>query len=376
MRYQGRPDLGLILAESFYSGAAVFTDNVCQAAPVIWSKDRFREGRAILANAGQANAQTGNPGLRDAAESASRLGELLGLDPNGVLLASTGIIGAPLNMEHLIKALPGLVRDLREDGFDGFSRAILTTDTVPKVAEAEVDSGGLRFSIWGCCKGSGMIAPSMATMLAFVLTDLKVEEGLLLQLLRDGTDKSFNRITVDGDTSTNDSLFLMSSGLSGDHPVSDPESREALAFREALQKVLTELALSIARDGEGATRLVSITVKGARDASEASRAARTVAESPLVKTAFYGQDPNWGRVLAALGRSGALFDPYKVDIDLDSVPWVRKGVDNGKEPEAKAVMGQRTYSMTIDLHNGKAEDTVHTTDLSHEYVSINASYRS
>jgi glutamate N-acetyltransferase/amino-acid N-acetyltransferase len=376
MRYKDRLDLGLIVAQDFYSGAAVFTTNICQAAPVLWSKDRYLGGRAILANAGQANAQTGKSGFEDATKCAQALGGLLRLEADKILLASTGVIGDRLNMEALESALPRLVESLREDAFEDFSKAILTTDTVPKVSQRTVELSGERASIWGCVKGSGMIAPTMATMLAFVLTDLKVEGNLLQKLLRDGTEQSFNRVTVDGDTSTNDSLFLISSGRVGKEEIRDESSTDAQSFQEALNEVLVELAKDIAKDGEGAQRFITVRVIGARDQKEALLAAKTVCESPLVKTAFYGKDANWGRVLAALGRSGAAFDQYSVDLDLDTVPWVRNGVDNGREEDAQKVMEKREYTLTIDLKNGEAKETFYTCDLTHDYISINSSYKS
>ncbi|MDR2613380.1 MAG: bifunctional glutamate N-acetyltransferase/amino-acid acetyltransferase ArgJ [Deltaproteobacteria bacterium] len=381
MRYRNRPDLGLIVADPYCGWSGVFTRNLCAAAPVLWSRERGR-GRAILANAGQANAQTGERGLEDARISAEALSRLLGsriagVGTDDVLLASTGVIGQPVNMEALLAALPGLVEGLSPGGLEGFSRAILTTDTVPKAERAEVkEPGGASYSIWGCVKGSGMIAPDMATMLGFVLTDRPCSSGFLRQALREATDLSFNRITVDGDTSTNDSVFLVSSGAAGGPALEAPGSPGADLFREGLAAVLRGLARRIVDDGEGATKTVTVTVRGAASDAEALRAARAVAGSPLVKTAFFGEDANWGRVLAALGRSGAALDPYRVDLYLDSVPWVKGGVDNGREAEAQEVMRKRGYSLTADLHAGPGEASVLTCDLSHGYVTINGSYRS
>ncbi|MDR2200111.1 MAG: bifunctional glutamate N-acetyltransferase/amino-acid acetyltransferase ArgJ [Deltaproteobacteria bacterium] len=375
-RYADRLDLGLILAEKFYSGAAVFTRNLCRAAPVLWSGERFPRGRAILANAGQANAQTGERGLSDCRLCAEELGKLLHLPPDEILLASTGVIGQNLNTGAILKALPELVRNASPAGFPDFASAILTTDTRPKIKTLRVEAGDSSFRLAGCAKGAGMLSPSMATMLAFVLTDLKVEENFLLSVLRHETERTFNRVTVDGDTSTNDSLFLISSGAAGAAPLDSPASSLGQAFKEALREILDDLAQELVRDGEGATRLVTVEVKGARNDQEAAKAARTVCESPLVKTAFFGSDPNWGRILAALGRSGAAFDPYKVDLFLDSVPWVKNGVDNQREKEAQTVMRKKEYALTIDLRNGPGRDKIYTSDLSHGYVTINASYRS
>ncbi len=376
LRYQERSDLGLIAADGPAAWAGVFTANICQASPVVWSRKAMSggRGRALLANAGQANAQTGRPGDEDCRLSASGLAGLLACAPEDVALASTGVIGQRLNVTALQGALPGLAAGLRPDGLDDFARAIMTTDTFAKTASAELAVGGKPVTVWGCAKGSGMIAPNMATMLGFVLTDAAASPEILRDLLSEGADLSFNRVTVDGDTSTNDCLMFMASGASGAPAV---ESGEALEnFRAAVFRVLKDLARQIARDGEGATRLVTIRLTGAASAGEARRAVRTVAESPLVKTAFFGADANWGRILAALGRSGARFDPYAVDLDLDDVPWVRGGLDNQRDREAAAVMKNREYTLSIDLKAGSAEYEMLTCDFSHDYVTINGSYRS
>ncbi|MDR2725980.1 MAG: bifunctional glutamate N-acetyltransferase/amino-acid acetyltransferase ArgJ [Candidatus Adiutrix sp.] len=376
MRYKDRLDLGLIMAEAPAAWAGVFTRNICQAAPVIWSIQGAARGRgrAFLVNAGQANAQTGRPGEADCRRSAEALGALLGLAPEEMLLASTGIIGQPVNMEALTAALPALAAGLSPDGLFDFAEAILTTDTRAKTAAGEFEMNGRPVAVWGCAKGSGMMAPDMATMLAFLLTDAELEPGLLKEVLAEGAELSFNRVTVDGDTSTNDCLLAMASGAAGAGPVTGGAALEG--FRAAAFGVMRSLARQIAQDGEGATRLVTIRVRGAATAAEARLAARTVAESPLVKTAFFGGDANWGRLCMALGRSGARFDPYAVDIDLDEVPWIRDGVDNGQEAAASAVMKKPEYVVDIDLKAGPGEYEALTCDLSPEYVAINGSYRS
>jgi glutamate N-acetyltransferase/amino-acid N-acetyltransferase len=376
MRYRGRPDLGLLVADPCRGAAGVFTRNLCPAAPVIWSRG-ITGGRAVLVNAGQANAQTGKKGLEDSRACAEAAAGRCGLKPSEILLASTGVIGDPLNMGALLEALPGLCAGLSPEGLEGFARAILTTDTVVKAERAEgAGPEGAPYTVWGCAKGSGMIAPDMATMLAFVLTDLPCSPAFLLDALRKGAGASFNRITVDGDTSTNDSLFILSSGAAGGPALESAESPGAGRFREILTGLLMNLARRIIDDGEGATKTVTVTVKGAASPREAEAAARAVAESPLVKTAFFGEDPNWGRVLAALGRSGASLDPYRVDLFLDSVHWVKDGIDNGREAEARQVMRRRSYSLTALLGRGDAEASVLTCDLSRGYVEINGSYRS
>ncbi|MDR1656215.1 MAG: bifunctional glutamate N-acetyltransferase/amino-acid acetyltransferase ArgJ [Deltaproteobacteria bacterium] len=375
LKYPDRLDLGLIVCDTFQASAGVFTQNICQAAPVLWSRPRVGKGRAVLVNSGQANAQTGADGLSDCLRSAELAAKLLGLDPQEVLLASTGVIGSRLNTAALLAGLPRLSDSLSDHGFDDFAKAIMTTDTVSKTAQFRLDfPSGPPAAIWGAAKGSGMIAPNMATMLGFVLTDCAVEPKLLSELLSRGTEATFNRVTVDGDTSTNDSLFLLSSGASGQTVIDG--GKPAQIFEEALFSVLDDLARALARDGEGATKLVEIVVEGAKTSEQAKMAARTVAESPLVKTAFFGGDANWGRILAALGRSGAVFDPYQVNIDLGNIPWVRQGRDNGKDAQATEVMGRREYRLTISLGAGEASHSMLTCDFSHDYVTINGSYRS
>jgi glutamate N-acetyltransferase/amino-acid N-acetyltransferase len=377
MRYKGRPDLGLLAAAPWSGSAGVYTRSLCPAAPVLWSRGRSGGGRAVLANAGQANAQTGEKGLADCRASAEALAGIAGIGAEEVLLASTGVIGQPLNLGAMLAALPGLAAGLSPDGLEGFSRAILTTDTAPKAArETVVEPGGPTYAVWGCAKGSGMIAPDMATMLAFVITDRPCSSGFLLGALRRAAAATFNRITVDGDTSTNDSVFLVSSGAAGGPRLESPGDPGAALYEGALARVAGSLARQIVEDGEGATKAVTVAVRGAAGEAEALAAARTVAESPLVKTAFFGEDANWGRVLAALGRSGASLDPYRVDLYLDGVLWVKGGVDAGREAEAQEVMRRRSYVLSIDLNIGEGSAEILTCDLSHGYVEINGSYRS
>ncbi|MDR1086524.1 MAG: bifunctional glutamate N-acetyltransferase/amino-acid acetyltransferase ArgJ [Deltaproteobacteria bacterium] len=375
MRYRNRPDLGLIVADEFQASAGVFTQNVSQAAPVTWSKNRIAQGRAILVNAGQANAQTGRGAGERCQQSAAAVARSLNLKTDEVLLASTGIIGQPLNIEALVNAVPALIENLSPEGFGDFSRAIMTTDTVPKEAETVVPfNEGPETSIWGTAKGSGMIAPNMATMLGFILTDAAVEPKLLRTMLSLVAENTFNRITVDGDTSTNDSLFIIASGASGRPVISG--GPEADIFRRALYKVMDSLSRQLIRDGEGATHLVEIKVRGAKTQEQALMAARAVAQSPLVKTAFFGGDANWGRILAALGRSGADFEPYRVDIDIDELAWVRHGLIFSRERDASLALKKKEYCLTINLNNGPGQDRMLTCDFSYDYVKINGSYRS
>jgi glutamate N-acetyltransferase/amino-acid N-acetyltransferase len=363
------------VADQICGSAGVFTQNTCRAAPVVWSSSRSFNGKAIMVNAGQANAQTGPDGLEDCQHSAKTLSRLLNIETDEVLLASTGVIGQPLNLKAMDQAIPKLVQKLSPFSLADFAQSILTTDTVIKMTQTKgafVD--GSEFKIWGAAKGSGMIAPNMATMLGFILTDAPLDSNLMHRLLKKGAEATFNRVTVDGDTSTNDCLLFLSSGATGRRPVT--KEGQSPGFEEEFLVVLKTLARMIAKDGEGATRLVEVSVIGAKSSLQAKKAARTVAESPLVKTAFYGGDANWGRILAALGRSGADFDPYQVDLDLDDVPWVRNGQDNDKDKEASLVMKKPEYRLTINLKSGRSSYEMLTCDFSHEYVNINGSYRS
>ncbi|MGL4209652.1 MAG: bifunctional glutamate N-acetyltransferase/amino-acid acetyltransferase ArgJ [Candidatus Adiutrix sp.] len=376
LRYEGRFDMGLIVADSLSPWAGVFTQSACRAAPVLWSQGvvGLGYGRAFLVNAGQANAQTGAKGAADCSLAAKTLAETLAISSDEIMLASTGIIGQPINMEPFLAFLPKLVLTLKPQGLNDFSQAILTTDTRPKTAKKEMIIDEKIVTIWGCAKGSGMIAPNMATMLSFILTDASLSPELLQALLSEGAENTFNRITIDGDTSTNDSVMMMASGASQVEIA--PNQQNFKIFRDGLFDLMSNLATEIVRDGEGATHLVKIEVQGAASLAEAKMAARTVAESPLVKTAFFGGDANWGRICMALGRCGATFDPYKVDIDLDSVPWIRSGVDNGQEEAASHVMKKPQYTLAINLKAGDFAYDMLTCDFSHDYVSINGSYRS
>ncbi|MDR3134577.1 MAG: bifunctional glutamate N-acetyltransferase/amino-acid acetyltransferase ArgJ [Deltaproteobacteria bacterium] len=375
LRYKDRLDLGLIFADQIVGRAAVFTQNLCQAAPVLWTKKHVNIGRAILVNVGQANAQTGAEGFADCQVTAECLAEQLDIRRNQVLLASTGIIGQPINRDAMIQAMPKLVTGLSPKGLDDFSKAILTSDTRPKVAEAVgAFNDGTKFKIWGAAKGSGMIAPTMATMLGFILTDANLGKRVMSKMLKEAAEATFNRVTVDGDTSTNDCVLFLASGAAGG-PVIESDS-QANQFSSALNTVMENLAMMMAKDGEGATRVVEVAVTNAKTRTQAKMAAKTVAESPLVKTAIHGADANWGRVMAALGRSGAIFDPYRVDLYLDDVLWVKNGLANGTDKAATKVMKKRFYKLTIVLKNGYANYEMLTCDFSPQYVEFNSSYRS
>ena len=379
IRYKDRLDLGLIVADGPVPAAAVFTKNRVQAAPVLWSREKLagKKARAILVNSGQANACTGPEGMTAAAASARLVARALGFSADEVLLASTGVIGEDLNVAAMEKAMPGLKSGLGGDNLSQVARAMMTTDTKPKMAQAGGNVSGREFTVVGLAKGAGMICPNMATMLSFILTDAAVDPDYLQAVLSRVADRTFNRITVDGDTSTNDTVFLMASGRVGHELIQGADSPGADVFEKAVARVLADLSKMIVVDGEGATRVVKIAVAGAVDNEQAWLAAMTVANSPLVKTAMFGQDANWGRLMMALGRSGAEFDPEKVDISLNDVPLVRNGRAASEDmTAADEVMKLSDYAINIDLKAGPAADEVLTCDFSLEYVKINADYRS
>jgi glutamate N-acetyltransferase/amino-acid N-acetyltransferase len=376
---QARPDLGLIFSEVPAVTAGVFTRNLVKAAPIRIDLGRIvkQEGRAILVNSGNANACTGARGLRDARTLSSKISRTLSIPDAQLFLASTGVIGQRLPLARMMKAVPSLVQSLSPQGLPSVAKAIMTTDTFTKLISEEISIGRKRGHIVGMAKGAGMIHPDMATMLCFLLTDLAISPALLDHSLRKATDQSFNRITVDGDTSTNDLILVMANGLAGNPLLDHPQSTGSRVFSRALDQVLFKLARMCVRDGEGATKDIALRVQGARNKEEARTLALTVAHSPLVKTALFGQDANWGRILAAMGRSGVLFDPERVDIYFGRVQIVKNGISKGPKEEALAgvVLKKRSLTIRIDLHQGSAETQVYTCDLSLDYVRINADYR-
>ncbi|MDW8362436.1 MAG: bifunctional glutamate N-acetyltransferase/amino-acid acetyltransferase ArgJ [Myxococcales bacterium] len=376
LRKGGGPDLGLIVFDAPSPAAGVFTRNRVRAAPVVLTERRVRAGRvrAVLVNAGCANACTGSAGMRDARRAVATTASALGVPEREVVCASTGVIGQRLAVERIERALPSLVASVRPDGAADFARAILTTDRWPKLARADVSSrgaGGVA-RVVGVAKGAGMIHPNLATTLAFVVTDARLDARGLRRALRAAVRDSFNAISVDGDTSTNDCVLLVSTGRAG-----PPRTRGA--FEDAVREVLGALARAVVADGEGAEHLVEVVVRGARSARDARRAAHAVATSLLVKTALHGADPNWGRILAALGRSGARFAPDRVQLWLDDVPLVRDSTLVSAEAEraAAAVMRRDAYRLEIRLGSGRgASARMWTCDLGPSYVKINAEYRS
>jgi glutamate N-acetyltransferase/amino-acid N-acetyltransferase len=360
------------------AAAGVFTTNKVRAAPVLLSRAHLSRGiaRAVVVNSGIANACTGEPGLEQARVIARRTAELVNCDPQEVLVASTGVIGKPLPLELVTAHLPGLAAGASPGGWPDVARAIMTTDTVPKVHVVEGRLEHRPFTVLGIAKGAGMICPDMATLLAFVATDVAITPTALQPLVREETERSFNRITVDGDTSTNDTLFVLANGRAGNQTIDDPDAPAAVEVRRALGEVLLTLARKIVADGEGATKFVEIRVVGAGSRGDALQGARVVANSPLVKTALFGEDANWGRILAALGRAGIDFDPHRVTILFDRVKIVEGGVSLGEQAErlAREVLKKKALTILIDLRRGRGEDSVFTCDFSLDYVKINAHY--
>jgi glutamate N-acetyltransferase/amino-acid N-acetyltransferase len=374
----GRLDLGLIFSETPAAVAALYTTNRVKAAPVVISMDRSKSGtaQALLVNSGNANACTGPKGMEDAVESARLVAEGLGIPDEATLVASTGVIGVPLPMERIRKGIPPLIEGLATGTLAEIAGAIMTTDTFPKLEWRSGEANGKPYTIAGIAKGAGMIMPNMATMLAFLVTDAAVDPLWLDKTFREANDSSFNMITVDGDTSTNDCAIIMANGAAGNAPLA-AGNRDTPLFAELLSDLLLSLARQIVKDGEGATKFVSIRVRGALSNAEAKRAAMAVANSSLVKTAFFGQDANWGRILAAVGYSGVEMDPGRVDLCFDDVTMARNGIFAGEGAEARGteVLKKREFSVTVDLKLGDGMATVYTSDLSYDYVKINADYR-
>ena len=373
----GALDLGLIVSETPAAVAGLFTQNQVKAAPVLLDQQRIQSGvcRAVVVNSGNANCCTGDKGLENARHTTKWVADTLGLREEQVLVSSTGVIGEPLPIEKIEKALPHLVETLAGNGFDDFSKAIMTTDTVPKLVHKSCTLRGKTFSIVGVAKGVGMIHPNMATMLSYICTDVEIEPGLLYGVLKSASDKSFNRITVDGDTSTNDTVLLLANGVSG---VKITQSDEVAIFQKYIDEITLDLARRLVKDGEGATKLVNISVEGAMSDEDALKVAYAVAGSNLVKTAFFGEDANWGRIIGAIGRAGCPMNPEKIDIRFNDVMMVKQGLGCGKEVEAKAtaVLKQPEFDLVIHLHVGTGQATVLTCDFSLDYVKINADYRS
>ncbi len=376
----GRKDLVVFELAEGSNSAGVFTLNAFCAAPVQVAREHLKatSPRYLVINTGNANAGTGTKGLADAKKTCTALAELTQVKEQAVLPFSTGVIGEPLPMEKLLAALPNALDSLTENGWAEAATGIMTTDTLPKGATASCIIKGQKVAISGIAKGAGMIKPNMATMLGFIATDAAIEQPLLKQLLKEATDLSFNRITIDGDTSTNDSCMLVATAKSA--TVSEADLQDLATFRQCLISVMQSLALSIVRDGEGATKFVTIQVEQALNTTEALEVAFTVAHSPLVKTALYASDANWGRILAAVGRAPGLenLDVEGVTVYLGEVLLVEQGgrAASYTEEAGAAVMKQEEITLRILLGRGQVQETIWTCDFSHDYVSINADYRS
>jgi glutamate N-acetyltransferase / amino-acid N-acetyltransferase len=373
-------DLALIFSDSPNTTAAgVFTTNRVAAAPVHLSKKNLVDSRgrcrAIVVNAGNANACTGRGGTHVAEETTRAVAGVLGIEASQVLVASTGVIGIALNPDLIVSQLPHLKEKLSREHAGKVASAIMTTDTFPKSCVVRGEMKGKVVHIAGVAKGSGMIHPNMATMLSFITTDVTVGERMLHNLLAGAVNESFNRVTVDGDTSTNDTVMVLASGLSEATVIPGNDSRAW--FSEGLTLLCKTLARMVARDGEGASKFVQVEVAGARTPLDADRVARAIANSPLVKTAIAGSDPNWGRIICAAGYSGAKFDPNKIDITINDMALCRKGVDAGfDEAAAHKEFAQKEIVLHIELHAGRSTAQIWTCDFTHGYIDINSSYRS
>jgi glutamate N-acetyltransferase/amino-acid N-acetyltransferase len=367
-----KPDLGMIYSETPCTAAGVFTRNKIKAAPVVVCRNRLPSDdiRGIIVNSGCANAVSGEQGMKDAVEMTALAAKKLGVNPSSMLVASTGVIGRNLPMDIVREGVDSI--KISTDGGHDFARAIMTTDTVSKEVAISVNDG--QFTIAGVAKGSGMIHPDMGTMLCFITTDALVDKGFLAKALQKAADVSFNMVSIDTDTSTNDTMIVMANGLAG-NDIIDNKSELSEAFQEALNEVCVYLAKAVAADGEGACKLIEVNIKGATDIASAKMCARTVAASPLVKTAIHGCDPNWGRIIAAAGRSGAEVVEEKTDLSICGISLLEKGaaIQTGNGKVSKA-MAKNLVSIDLNLNLGMASATAWGCDLTAEYVSINADY--
>ncbi len=372
----GRKDLALIYSEVEANIAGTFTTNKIKAAPVKLDIKKIRSGRGqtILINSGNANACTGKKGIQDAIDMARLVANGLDLTPSLVYACSTGVIGAPMPMERIRPKIIELINNLGRSTVEDVAEAIMTTDTFPKIVKKKLRIGSKTGSILGICKGAGMIWPDMATMLCFIMTDAAVNQKTLDKTLDDAIKSSFNRITIDGDRSTNDTVLIMANGMIG-NPLITEKSESYIAFKKALHEVTLDLSKLIVKDGEGATKFIEIELIGARSKAEAEKAAFAVANSNLVKTAIHGSDANWGRIMTALGYSGIDVKEERIDIYFGKVKVAGKGLTTGKDKEAGEVLKEEEVKIVIDLHLGRSSAKVLTCDLTEEYIRVNAAYR-
>ncbi len=373
----GRKDIALIYSEVEANIAGTFTTNRVKAAPVKLDLKNIRSGKgqAIIINSGNANACTGEKGLKDAIQTAAITAKCLKIKPSFVYVCSTGVIGTPMPMDRIMPKIPELVDNLGKSGLQEVASAIMTTDTFPKIVSKKIKINSKTGIIAGFCKGAGMIAPNMATMLCFILTDIAVDKKTLNKVLKDSVKKSFNRITIDGDMSTNDTALILSNGMLGNAVINE-KSPFYKKFKSALDDITYSLSRMIVMDGEGATKVIKIEVFGTVSESEAEKAAFSIANSNLVKTTVYGNDANWGRIMAALGYSGIKFREEKVDISFGNVKVVRKGIGTGKDKKANHYLkNNKEIKILVNLNKGKSSARVLTCDLTEEYVKVNAEYR-
>jgi len=378
IKKDGRRDVGLIYSEVPAQVAGLFTTNAVKAAPVQLDLLRVKGGQcqAIVANSGNANACTGIQGLHSARRVSREVARRLGIEDRLVLVSSTGVIGRPFPTSEIIRRIPELTGSLSPEGFMKTVEAIMTTDTFPKVEVATCRLSRGRVKLCGMVKGAGMIRPDLATMLSFLVSDANIQSFLLQRMLQRAAEKSYHRITIDGETSTNDTVLLLANGKAG-HPTMRRMDRDGEIFQSMISEVCQSLARNIVKDGEGATKFIEIELRGARSLEDAKRAAYSIAHSPLVKAAFFGEDANWGRILCAVGHSGARINPDRIDIFFDRFPIVRNGMGVGErlEDRASRVIKKKSFRVAVDLHQGKGQFSVLTADLSLDYVKINGSYR-
>lgn len=373
----GRKDFALIISEVEANIAGAFTTNTVKAAPVkiCLKKVRSGKGRVIVVNSGNANACTGVQGTKDANNIISHISKQLGIKSSTIYPCSTGVIGTPMPMVRILPVISTLAENVGRNSFEDVAKAIMTTDTFPKIVTKKIRIENATGTLAGICKGAGMIAPNMATMLCFVLTDIAVEQKALNKALISSVNKSFNRITIDGDMSTNDTALIMANGMLRNRPLTG-KSGLFQSFQMALDELTYELSKLIVKDGEGATKLIEVHIKGARSEADAAKAALSIANSSLVKTAIYGNDANWGRIMAALGYSQIAFKENKTDIFFNNIKVVKNGLANNKDKEATEALRSKTIKISIDLHAGSSSSKVLTCDLTEDYIRINAEYRS
>jgi glutamate N-acetyltransferase/amino-acid N-acetyltransferase len=380
IKYKNRPDVTFVTFPEGTQVAGVFTRSLTPGAPILWCRDALAKAggasRALVVNAGNSNVFTGDEGYDAAAETARAAAALVGCPAEAVMVSSTGVIGVPLPYEKIVDALPQV--SLSEDGWEAAAKGIMTTDTFPKGATATAGIHGATATINGIAKGSGMIEPNMATMLAYVVTDAAIAAPALDALLRDINERSFNAITVDSDTSTSDTVLLFATGTAGHQPITDPEDPALKEFRDRLEKVMGDLARQVVRDGEGASKFIAVTVTGAETDVAARKVAKSIANSPLVKTAIAGEDANWGRIVMAVGKTYEKVDPKKLSVVFGGQQVTEKGrVRHGYDEAAlTAHLKGQDIDIAVDLGVGNGRSTVWTCDLTHGYIEINADYRS